>query len=260
MKLSIVIVSYNTKKLTTDCIGSIFKHAPKASFEVIVVDNNSTDGSVDEIENKFKSRVALIKNNENLGFSKANNMGIRISKGEHVLLLNSDTKIIDGSLQKLIDMADGSDYSIMGACLLNPDGSVQPSCFNIPTIGRAVKHYLLRIKMLDKFAPKEVGLSEVESVVGAAMLIRRKLIDKIGALDEKFFFYYEDLEYCRRAKRLNYKVYYNSEVRIVHLHGASAKGKTNKFLIESSKKFHGPVEHFVINFIIKLSQLINKLI
>lgn len=259
MKLSIIIVSYNTKNLTLDCIRSIFSNPPKSKFEVIVVDNNSQDGTVLQVKKQFKGKLTLIENHFNSGFSKANNQGIQVSKGEHILLLNSDTYFSDDSLQRLIDIADKSDYSVIGMRLFNSDGSIQPSCFNFPTITRAIRHYILGQNVLNKYCPVGESLSEVESVVGAAMLIKRKVVDKLGGLDERFFFYYEDLEYCRRVKNHNLKVYYYPKATVTHLHGSSGKGKTSPYLIKSSKIFHGPVEHFVINFIIRVSQLVKKI-
>lgn len=259
MKLSIIIVSFNTKNLTVDCIRSIFANPPKSKFEVIVIDNNSDDGSVEEIKKHYKNKLALIENHSNVGFSRANNQGIKVSKGEHVLLLNSDTYFEDNSLQRLINIADNSDYSVIGIRLLNGDHTIQPSCFNIPTTTRAIKHYVFGKNILSKYYPEGEGLLEVESVVGAAMLIRRSVIDKIGYLDERFFFYYEDLEYCKRVRNHKLKVYYFPKAFVIHLHGSSGKGKTSPYLIQSSKIFHGLVEHFAINFIIKVSQVIKRI-
>ena len=236
--------------------------------EIIVVDNGSKDGSVETIEKLInKKAIKLIKNNENLGFSKANNQGNRVAKGKYILLLNSDTLIQKGSLKKLIDFAQKhQDAGVVAARLLNKDGSLQSSCFNLPTIIRAVKQYWFHNgSPLDKFAPSTSDPVEVEAVVGAAMLITPKAIQKVGTLDERYFFYYEDLAYCRELKRVGLKVYYLPSVEVLHYHGVSGHGLTDtqnqwRRLIPSSKIYHGIVKHYIFNFILWSGQKVDALL
>src|SRR3989344_4262041 len=136
--LSIVIVNWNTKELVLDCINSIIESKTKVKYEIIVVDNGSTEGSVEALR-KIKE-IKLIENKENLGFAKAVNQGIKKSKGKYILLLNSDTLVRKGSIDKLIEFAKRtSDAGVVGSRLLNPDRRIQPSCINFPTIGNATK-------------------------------------------------------------------------------------------------------------------------
>lgn len=260
MTLSIIIVSFNTERITKNCIESIFKNPPDFSYEIIVVDNNSQDGSLQMLSN-YKKKIKLIKNDSNLGFSKANNQGIRASKGEYKLLLNSDTLVKEGSLQRLVEIARKfDDAGVLGPRLLNADGTTQPSCFNLPNLPRAISTYIFKSSVLNKFSPEGQSTVQVESVVGAAFLITQKAIKKVGLLSEKFFFYYEDLDYCKRVIKSGLKVYFSPQSEIIHLHGASGKGKTSPYLIESSKIYHGPIEHHAINLVIKMGRVIDKLV
>jgi len=259
MKLSIIIVNYNTKKLTLNCLKSIDRHPYDAKFEVLTVDNNSSDGSVEALE-KFNSKnfnLKIIQNKKNLGFSKANNKGIKASKGEYVLLLNSDTEVKNDSLNNLLKVAENlEDAGVVGAKLLNTDKTVQSSVFKLPTISRSVKQYLLDKKnILDKYAPKTQSTTEVEVVVGAAFLITPEALKKVGTLDEKYFMYFEDFDYCRKIRRKGLKVYYTPKSEIIHHHGASG-GDFSK-LIASSKTYHGLLRHYLIFLITKIGQKIN---
>jgi len=256
--LSIIIVNWNTRELLKQCLASIDYPA-----EIIVVDNGSTDGSREMISDQWLM-VKLIANNKNLGFAKANNQGIKIAKGEFILLLNSDTKIKSNSLKKLITFAKRKkDWGVVGPRLLNQDGSIQFSCFHFPSIKGAFEQFWLgKIGAFEKFAPKGKKETEVEAVAGAAFLIPRKVIARVGLLDERYFFYFEDLDYCRRVKKAGLKVYYLPEAEIIHFHGSSAqkKGKAaNKWLIKSSKAYHGLIKHYLINLILWSGQKWQKL-
>ncbi len=198
-ELSIIIVSFNTEKLTKDCIESIINNTHSLSYEILVVDNDSKDGSVKMLE-EYASKLSnfkLIKNKENLGFSKANNQAAKKARGKYLLLLNSDTVVRQNSLAKLVDFAKvTSDAGVVGAKLLNGDGSIQPSCVNFPTIGNAIREYFFGRKgLFDKFAPKGEPSVKVDAVVGAAFLITPQARKKVGLLDERYFFYFEDIDY-----------------------------------------------------------------
>jgi len=258
MELSIIIVSFNTRELLKKCLESI-KNA-----EIIVIDNASTDGSVEEIKKlkikyqKYKLNIKYILNNENLGFAKANNQALRLAGGEYCLLLNSDTEVKPGALEKLVEFArQHAEVGIVGARLLNPDGSLQPSVYHFPTIWRAFQEYWLGRKgSYEKYALTASDAVKVEAVTGAAMLISRKTIEKIGLLDEQYFMYFEDLDYCRRLKRANLKVYYLPEAEVIHHHGASGKGSplTYRYLVKSSKIYNGISKFWALSFIIRSGQ------
>jgi len=205
--------------------------------------------------------IKTIFNKENLGFAKANNQGIKIAKGEYILLLNSDTKILPGAVEKMINFAKNKkDAGIVAPKLLNGDGKTsQASCYHFPTVGRAIKEYWFGQKgVYEKYLPRGGNPVKVESVVGAAMLIPREVLNVVGLLDEKYFFYFEDLDYCQRVARSGFEVYYLPAAKIIHYGGQSGKRKpsrVNKYLVESSKKFNGLLKYFLIFVIIKLSRL-----
>lgn len=255
--VSVIIVSYNTKDLTIGSIKSVLREGSNLEKEIIVVDNASTDGSLEELS-RLKGKIKLIKNDKNLGFSKANNQGIRTASGKYILLLNSDTEVKKGAIGKLIEFAKArSDAGVVGPKLLNPNGSIQGSVLRFPTIGRAIRQYWLGQKgLLDKYAPEsEKDAVEVESLVMAAFLITPVALKKVGLLDERYFMYYEDLDYCRRVKEMGLKIYYLPTSEVIHYHGASGRSlaeKENQWrrLIPSSKIYHGTLRHFILNFII----------
>lgn len=146
LNLSIIIVNYNTKNLTYDCIKSVVDSAAKMKYEIIVVDNVSKDNSFSTFEKlqKLIPNLILIRNKENLGYAKANNKGIRKAKGDYILLLNSDTLVKKHTLDRLVDFAKKTDDAgVVGARLINPDGSIQPSCFNFPSLTNTVREYWL---------------------------------------------------------------------------------------------------------------------
>lgn len=259
-KLSIIIVNWNTKDLLRDCLTSINQTKEELALEVIVVDNGSTDGSVQLIKSEFLD-VKLIANKENLGFAKANNQGIRKAGGDYMLLLNSDTELKPKALSNLVNFASKEKKAaVVGPKLLNPAGPAQLSTRNLPTISRAVKEYWLGQKgAYDGYVPSGNKAIEVEAVVGAAMLIPKKVIDQVGLLDERYFFYYEDLDFCRRVRRAGFKVYYLPTAEIIHYHGASGRGLAEekvqwRRLVPSSKIYHGVLGHHLLTAVIWLGQ------
>ena len=272
MKLSIIIVNWNTSKLLRQCLNSLEiknqKSKIKNNFEIIVVDNGSTDDSIKEIETfKFQIKnfkLKIIQNDSNQGFAKAVNMGIKESKGEVILLLNSDTQVKPGALEKLIEFEEKVRPAVIGAKMLNLDGTVQGSCFNFPTVKRAILEYWLGKKnYFSKYAPTGNEAVEVEAVSGGAMLISREIINKIGMLDEQYFFYFEDLEFCRRTKKAGFKVYYLPSAEVFHEHGASGKNLVDskdqwKRLIPSAKIYYGLLKYFLMTLIIWLGQKMKK--
>lgn len=255
MKLSIIIGNYNTPKLTRDCVESIYKYSPKCSFEVIVVDDASTDNSMavlKELEKKYKQGLAgkagknlkVLQNIKNSGFVRTNNKGLHKSRGDYKLLLNSDTVVHQGSIDSLISFAEKTpDAGVVGSKLLNKDGTVQKSVFNFPTI--------LNVIGYDKFAPNTDVPQVVDAVVGASFLITPKAFKLVGGLNPKYTSYFEDLDYCREVYRKGLKVYYLPESIITHYHGESFKqlyGKDSnwKKLVPSSIAYHGFLKHYLL--------------
>lgn len=254
--VSIIIVNWNTKQLVKDCIASVGESSPKLSYEIIVVDNGSTDGSV-EVLRKIKG-IKLIENRVNLGFAKANNQGIRKAKGQFILLLNSDTKVEVGAIDTLVEEAQK--YPDAGAVvpkLLNKDGSVQASVFKLPTVSSAIKRYWFgKGGESEKYVPKT---SLVEGAVMAAFLITPKGLKEAGLLNEKYFMFFEDIDYCRKLKKLGLKIYYASSAEVTHYHGKSGKKLADDLnqwrrLVPSSIKYHGLLRHTFIYLIMLTGQ------
>jgi len=264
-ELSIIIVNLNNKNLILDCIDSINKEGSGTDLEIIVVDNGSTDGSVAAIRN-FKFQISnfkliIIENDENLGYSKANNQGMEKAKGKYILLLNSDTIVKRGALGKLLNFAKRQkNTGVVGPKLLNKNGSLQPSCFRFPTIKNALREYWLGEQgLFEKYVPPGSEPSEVNAVVGAAFLITPKALKKVGLLDERYFAYFEDIDYCRQVWSRGLSVYYYPKAEIIHYHGATfekmapAKDRWKK-LIPGSKIYHGLAKHYILTAIIWLGQ------
>jgi GT2 family glycosyltransferase len=272
IELSIVIVNLNTKELTVGCIRSIEKEAKDLAFEVLLTDNGSNDGSVEALkkiakENYWKNRFTLILNDNNTGYAKANNQGIRRAKGKYILLLNNDTVVHKDALQNLLKFAKTTlDAGVIGSRLLNIDGTLQMSCYHFPTITNAIKEYWFGKKgLFEKFAPKGNDPVTVDSVVGAAFLITPEAKKRVGILDERYFAYFEDIDYCRQTWKKELKVYYLPDSVITHYHGATFKKLANeserwKKLIPSSKVYHGFIKHYLINAILWLGQKWQKLL
>lgn len=261
MDLSIIIVNYNTKKLVLDCIDSIKKHKPKIDYEIIVVDNGSNNPIGPS------SDYRLIANKENLGFAKANNQGIKVARGKYILLLNSDTEVKNGSIERLFEFAENHpEAGVVAPKLLNQDGSPQGSIFRLPNIFTAVRQYWFGEKgLLDKYFIDSSSSSEVEAVSMAALLITPQALKKVGVLNEKYFMYFEDLDYCRKLKEAGLKAYYLPDAEVIHYHGKSgeklAGGEDQwKRLIPSSKLYHGLFKHYLINSIIRTGQKLGKYI
>lgn len=241
--LSVIIVSYEIRSLLKDCLKSVFAQTKGILFEVIVVDNNSTDESADMVEKEFP-QVKLIRNKENLGFAKANNIAIRQSDARYVLLLNPDTIILDGALQKMVTFMDEHpDAGAVGPAVLNPDGSIQPSAFNHFT---SLKWVSLGGFLFQKIIPKlraffhnshfrkekekRKGIQEMDWVGGCCMMLNVLLLKKNLFLNDKYFFNQDDVDLCYRIKKNGRKVYFLPQAEIVHFKGQSSKKEKDVFI------------------------------
>jgi GT2 family glycosyltransferase len=232
MKLSVIILSWNDLKVIPDCLQSIYSTTHKTDFEVIVSDNGSTDGSIEFIRKNYP-QVRLIENGRNLRFAKANNVGIRASRGEYVLILNPDTIIHDRTLDEAVRMADQKpEVGAFGCRVLNVDGSYQESAWPFRSIrGEWITALYLRpLAYLSNWFVSDVYTGwrgerqrTVDWVSGCFILIRADLLTRLGGFDERFFYYYEDMDLCRRVRQAGYEVLYICEVTITHLGGHSTK-------------------------------------
>ncbi|MEK7168647.1 MAG: glycosyltransferase [Patescibacteria group bacterium] len=260
MKLSVIVSNYNTPKLTKECVESIYRYKPKCSFEVIVVDDASTDNSVTvlkELEKKFKN-LKVLQNIKNSGFVRTNNKGLHSSKGDYKLLLNSDALVHEGTIDNLISFAEKTpDAGAIVPRLLNSDGSTQPSAFRFPSIWGAIKKYWFNINgYLDKYIPDS---KTVDVAVMAAFLITPLGFKKAGLLNQKYFMYFEDIDYCKKLKNEKLKIYYENESQVTHYHGESGKhivDESNQWrrLIPSSIIYHGKIKHYLIYLIMLIGQ------
>ena len=233
LDLSIIIVNYNVKDLLKACLTSVYHQAKGFSFEVFVVDNASSDGSADMVAEEFPN-VKLIRNEDNLGFSKANNVGIKQSKGNNVLLLNPDTIVLNNALQKMIYFLENHpEVGIVGPELLNPDGSVQFSSKNyFPFMfdGLLISHIVRKFFKTREFAHSHIT-EQTCWVIGSCLMVKRKILEIVGLLNEHITFFFEDADLCLRVTKAGFKVFFIKEANIIHYGGASWKQLDNPFLI-----------------------------
>jgi hypothetical protein len=251
LDLSIIIVNYNVKEFLQNLLHSISKATTNISSEVIIIDNASDDGSIELLQEKFPW-VNLIINKENIGFSKANNIGLKLAKGKFLLLLNPDTIVQEDTFEKMISFFDAHiEAGLAGCKILNPDGTLQLACrrsFPGPWTS------FCKVSGLSNLFPKsklfarynltyldENQTYEVDAISGSFMMIRKEVYDKIGGLDEIFFMYGEDLDWCYRVQKSGYKVYYYHGTQIIHYKGESTKRSS----LDETKVFYEAMHLFV---------------
>jgi GT2 family glycosyltransferase len=240
--VSVIIVSWNTREMTCDCIRSVCDQTKGLNYEVVVVDNASSDGSAQAVRDQFPDSM-LIENTVNKGFAAANNQGIRIAKGRYVLLLNSDTIVLDDAIGKTAEYADSADdVAIVGCRILNPDRTLQPSCFMFPSmLNMALSAtYLYKVFPRNRFFAREhMGwwdrndIREVEVVTGCFMLIRREVIETTGLLDESYFMYGEETDLCFRVRKAGYRNVFIPHAQIVHYGGASSRKMKSAMILQT---------------------------
>lgn len=241
MKLSIVIICWNDLRVIRDCLQSIYAGTHSIEFEVIVSDNGSTDGSVEFIRQNYP-QARVVENGSNLGFGKGNNAGIRVSHGEYVLILNPDTLIHDGALDKWIEFAERHrEAGAFGCRVLNPDGSYQFPARPFPTIWRQwiAALYLWPLGYLsDAFIsdiyPGWNGDTErrIDWQSGCCVMFRGDLLRRLGGFDEQFFYHYEEVDLCRRVWLPGYPILYTPQASITHLGGQSVNRFPVRFELE----------------------------
>ncbi|MEK7788059.1 MAG: glycosyltransferase family 2 protein [Chloroflexota bacterium] len=229
--VSIIIVNWNTRDMLADCLNSIALTAGKLRVETIVVDNNSTDGSQAMVQERFPE-ARLIQNRQNVGFAKANNQAMAVMQGRYALLLNSDALATPGSIQALIELADSQPRAgLVGAQLVNPDGSFQASHTPFPSLWQEFLILtglgrLLHGRWYPSRGPEEAkGPQKVDYVEGACMLVRREAFQQVGGLDEGYFMYAEEVDWCYAMKKGGWQVWYHPASRIVHFGGGSSKNR-----------------------------------
>lgn len=247
MKISIVIVSYNVKELLDKCLKSVEVAAKNIPHEIFVVDNNSADGSPELVKKNYPA-VKLIANRQNLGFSKANNQALIIAKGDYVLILNPDTQLMPNTLVKMLYFMDKSPEDVgVATCKVElPNGSPDRDARrSFPTPARALAHFsgLSKLfkgsRVFDSYYMGHIPASketEVDSCVGAFMMVKGKVLKDVGVFDEDYFFYGEDLDLCYRIKQKGYKIIYTPVTKIIHHKGASSGIKKHSAEISKATK------------------------
>lgn len=229
--VSVIIVSWNTRELLRGCLESVYMDTRDASLEVIVVDNASEDGSADMVETAFPA-AKVIRSASNAGFAAGNNAGMRAATGRWMLLLNSDTVVRDGAIDKTVECAERrADAGLVGCRIENADGSLQPSCARFPSLTNLVlmTTYLYRLLPGSRFAGRERMTwwahddeREVDVLTGCYLLVRREAYEKVGGFDEAYFFGGEEVDWCFRMRKAGWKRAFTPAARITHFGGGSA--------------------------------------
>ena len=265
MDVSIIIVNWNTKGLLRDCLSSVYEHAGDVDYEIIVIDNASTDGSAGMVKNDFQ-QVILIANTENRGFATANNQGMTVAKGRYVLLLNSDTVVLDNSIANTVSFADENPQAAVAGCrVLNPDRTLQRTCFMFPSILNMLlsSTYLYKLFPKNRFFGREQmtwwdrsDIRHVDVVTGCFMLVRREAIEQVGVMDEQFFMYGEETDWCYRFWEKGWKVMFAPVGEIIHFGGQSAAQKPVAMIVQLRlsilkfiKKHYGWLSHLIARFL-----------
>jgi len=269
MDLSIIIVNWNTRDLLQDCLESMFNTVESLTYEIIVVDNSSSDGSVEMLGGKYP-QVKTIANRENRGFGAANNQGFAVMQGKYALLINTDAVLTAGAVDKLWAFAESNPRAaIVCGQLLNADGSKQNSIASFPTLlTLAANTSLLEYLFPERYPSKRYEHTlplEVDSAIGACILIRKRALDEVSVFDERYFFFFEETDMAFAMRRAGWRIYQVPNAFIYHLQGQSI-GHNAKSRIEFYRsryqflrKWHSPAYYRAAATIIFLRLLVNAL-
>lgn len=242
--LSIVIVSWNVRRLLTKCLDSISRQSLSFPYEIIIIDNNSADDSVAWVRENYPD-IHLIASEENLGYAVANNIGLKSSAGGYVLLLNPDTEVEAGAIEALINFLDEhEEVGAVGPNLLNPDRTRQDSCYPIPNLRReflrmfhldSIYHY----GTYDQYRWNSDTPRQVDAIKGACLMIRRKAAEPLDWLDEHYYMYTEEIDLCYRLKQYGWKLFWLPRANVIHYGGQSTYQVADKMFLQlySSKVY-----------------------
>ncbi|MFH0779530.1 MAG: glycosyltransferase family 2 protein [Parcubacteria group bacterium] len=267
--LSIIIVNWNVIDLLTRLLDSIFQYTERVEYEVIVVDNNSIDGSVNVLKIKYKDQInagllKIINNDYNAGFAKANNQGMRISQGEYLLFMNPDMELIDSNYLKLIDFMKASPNVGICACRLTfGDHTIQANIKADPDLGSQIlimlklHHFLSWLPCLKKYLQKDFDYSQnkyVEQAMGAFIFTKKEIMEKLGGWDESYPLWWEDVELCKKMRGSGYEIVYVPSVEAIHYGGQSfvqaptfqKQKRFNKGMLIYFKKHHAKFAYFIL--------------
>ena len=269
MEISVIIVNWNTEKYLEKCLEALYALGPSTiKWDTWVVDNASSDGSTQMVEKKFPT-VNLIKNDQNVGFARANNQAIAKSSGRYIWLLNSDTEIKPKALDYLYNFMEGNpSIGAAGSMLLNPDKSLQVSCYPLPTLSkefwrllhldRVFNYGIYNMDNWDRITPRNVDV-----IQGASMLLRRDAIDQVGSLDKDYFMYTEEVDLCYRLNKDDWQVSWVPKSQVLHHGGQSTQQIATKMFLSLYqtkalyfRKNHGNLAAGVYKLILLIISLI----
>jgi len=274
MLLTVSIISNNNRDLLLACIDSIYKTADGLDVEVIVVDNVSADGSVGAVRARFPE-VRVIVNENKEGFSSNNNKALRVARGDFLLILNDDTVVHEGALRLMADFLKANPHAgAVGGALLNPDGTPQftgkarPTLLAAAMISLGLHRLFPNNPVTAKYFHVKEGYKdaeEVESINGAALMVRREVIEKVGLLDEGFFLFCEDVDWCLRMREAGYRLYFLPGARITHYRGASTGGRRmvgiyHRSLLRFYRKHYAKESFFLVNWLVYLAIFLRFLV
>lgn len=259
--VSVVIVSWNVRDLLQQTLETLYRESRHVSFETVVVDNGSTDGSVELVRESWK-QVRLISLPENRGFAVGNNIGFNEARGRYILLLNSDTIVLPTTLPGMVSFLDQHpETGCVGARHLNPDGTLQRSIDNFPSLLNDFLSYseLHRLSVLQPFLRRRFPwwsehdqVRDVDWVNGACMMVRSEVIAQLGGLDEGYFIYAEEIDWCYRMIQAGWRVSFTPEAEIIHLGGQAMNRVADKRIVLKYKgqyrfyRKHYPIWKYVV--------------
>lgn len=266
MDLSIVIVNYQTYEMTRDTISSVLEYSYPFSYEIVVVDNASSDDSLTRLQDKFKDKVKFIASDENNGFAAGNNQALRLVDSEYVLLLNSDTVVWENTLENVYGyMQNHSDVGACGCRVRLENGELDKACKR--TFPNVKNSFFRLFHIPNKSKDDNYNLTdlpddevyEIDCLTGAFMFMRKSVLDEVGLLDETFFMYGEDIDLCYRIKEAGWKIVYYGKSSITHFKGASSKKQKSKLIYEFYhamyiyyNKHHAKESSFIVNIVVYL--------
>lgn len=266
MDTTFVILNWNTPILTVQCIDSLYKHLKNYSFQLVVIDNGSTDNSVEifkKIQKKYNN-IHLVINKTNLGFASGNNSAKSYFNTKFVVFLNSDIIFTNNSIIKAIEYLDSNpEIGLVAPKLVLPNSCTQPSVFPPQTITNAIKEFWFGHKGYSLYSPTSDQPTEVWAIVGAVVILKTSFFKKIGMWNQKYFLYFEDLELCRQIRKYGKKIFYYPQSFLIHHHGQSGTHITSsqnqwKRLVSGSILYHGFLKHYILFFILWIGQKLKK--
>lgn len=244
--ISLIIVNWNTRNLLLDCLESIYKETIKVTFEIILVDNGSTDDSVIAVKDRFPD-VLVIENRENIGYAKANNQGLKCAKGRYCAIVNTDIIILDKAIEKLVEYFDSDEnVGAAGPLTVNEFGNIKENFRYFPRFWNQFVETFFLDKIFGRFeffhgrnVPKKYyeQTRKVENLSGCFFMIRREALEEVGLLDERFFIYGEDIDWSKRIWKTGWEIHFYPEARVIHLGGKSSIASPVRFQLEMEKSY-----------------------